>query len=45
MRLDEEDIQRIAERVVELLDARQCNPEQRYVDAAWLARRLGVERD
>jgi hypothetical protein len=43
--LDERDIQRIAERVVTLLDARELGqPDGGMVDAGTLARMLGVDR-
>ena len=44
MRLDPDDVEAIAARVAELLDARPADG-LRYVDAAALARALGVDRD
>ena len=44
MTLDADDIEAVAARVVELLRETQPAPA-RYVDAATLARTLGVERD
>jgi hypothetical protein len=43
--LDDEDIERIARRVAELVGARHPNRGPRYVDAAYLAGLLDVERD
>ena len=45
MRLDPADIEAIASRVAELTAGHQTEPAVRYVDAAQLARMLGVERD
>lgn len=45
MTLDDEDIERIAQCVGEALASLQAHPAPRYVDAADLARMLGVERD
>lgn len=45
VRLDPDDVEAIAQRVAELLGARACTRAVRYVDAAELARVLGVERD
>ena len=45
MTLDEEDIERIARRVAEVLAARSAHAGPRYVDATELARILDVERD
>ena len=45
VRLDPDDVEAIAQRVAELLGARGCTRAVRYVDAAELARVLGVERD
>ena len=44
MKLDPDDVEAIARRVAELLGARTEAP-RRYVDAAALARTLGVERE
>ncbi|MEO8690871.1 MAG: hypothetical protein ABI611_21975 [Solirubrobacteraceae bacterium] len=44
MTLDAEDIDAVAARVVELLREQPAEP-RRYVDAATLARALGVERE
>ncbi|MGD1057079.1 MAG: hypothetical protein ABR992_06645 [Solirubrobacteraceae bacterium] len=45
MTLDDEDIEQIARRVAELIGANRADPTPRYVDAADLARILGIERD
>lgn len=45
MTLDSEDIERIAGRVVELLNEEPGADQTRYVDAAFVARKLGVDRD
>jgi hypothetical protein len=47
LRLDPRDVEAIARRVAELTDAgrRAAPPAVRYVDAAEVARALGVERD
>lgn len=46
MQLDPEDIEQIANRVVELIGTREAGePVPRFVDAAFVARLLGVERD
>jgi hypothetical protein len=46
MRLDPDDVEAIARRVAELIDsALTAAPAVRYVDAAKVARALGVERD
>jgi hypothetical protein len=42
--LDDEDIERIAARVAELLEE-EGSADARYVDAAFVARKLGVDRD
>lgn len=44
MKLDPDDVEAVARRVVELLGSPQHAP-QRYVDGAMLARTLGIERD
>jgi hypothetical protein len=44
MTLDEDDIERVAARVVELLQE-DTTSAARYVDAAFLAQKLGVDRD
>ncbi len=44
MTLDDEDIERIAARVAELLEE-EGSADARYVDAAFVARKLGVDRD
>lgn len=44
MSLDTEDIERIARRVAELIEGAAGGIPARYVDAAALARTLGVER-
>jgi len=43
--LDQADIEAIAERVAELIDERGVGLPVRYVDAAQLARILGVDRE
>ena len=46
VQLDPDDIEQIAHRVAELIDKREVSPAvQRFVDAAHVARLLGVERD
>lgn len=45
MTLDDEDIERIAARVIELLQESDETGEARYVDAALVAQKLGVDRD
>jgi hypothetical protein len=45
MRLDPADIEQIAQRVADLTRSSQMLPPGQYVDAAELARLLGVERD
>lgn len=45
MTLDDEDIERIAARVVELLQDGGETGGTRYVDAAFVAQKLGVDRD
>lgn len=46
MKLDDDDIEQIAQRVAELLGPRgRSQGEARFVDAAHVARLLGVERD
>lgn len=45
MTLDDEDIERIAARVIELLQEGGETGGARYVDAALVARKLGVDRD
>lgn len=45
MTLDDEDIEQIARRVAELVGSTHAHPDLRYVDAADLAQRLGVDRD
>ena len=45
MRLDPADIEQIAQRVADLTRSSQMLPSGQYVDAAELARLLGVERD
>jgi hypothetical protein len=45
MTLDDEDIERIAARVVELLQEGGETGGARYVDAAVVAQKLGVDRD
>jgi hypothetical protein len=45
MRLDDEDIERIAARVIELLQEEGTTGAARYVDAALVAQKLGVDRD
>lgn len=44
MRLDDEDIERIVARVIEMLQE-DATGATRYVDAAFVARKLGVDRD
>jgi hypothetical protein len=44
VRLDPADVEAIAERVLDLLDARADRLPVRYVDAATLAEALGVDR-
>jgi hypothetical protein len=43
--LDDEDIEQIARRVAELIGSTRAQVSPRYVDAAALARILGIERD
>lgn len=45
MRLDPADVEAIAIRVAELILERSPEPSARYIDAAELARALGVERN
>ena len=45
MRLDDEDIERIAARVAELLQEGRDADAVRFVDAAFVARKLDVDRD
>jgi hypothetical protein len=45
MRLDPADIEQIARRVADLMEATQVRPSGQFVDAAELAELLGVERD
>lgn len=45
MTLDDEDIEQIARRVAELVASTHAHSDPRYVDAAYLADRLGVQRD
>ena len=45
MTLDHQDIEMIAARIVDLLREQQPDGEQRFVDAATVARKLGVDRD
>lgn len=45
MTLDDEDIEEIVRRVAELVGSTHAHHAPRYVDAAYLADRLGVERD
>lgn len=45
MTLDDEDIEQIARRVAEVMAATGGRADPRYVDAADLARILGVDRD
>lgn len=45
MALDPADIEQIARRVAELIGAPLSDPAPRFVDAAHVARLLGVERD
>lgn len=44
MTLDDDDIERIAQRVAELIGSAQATVGRRYVDAADLAQMLGLER-
>jgi hypothetical protein len=43
--LDHQDIEMIAARIVDLLREQKPDGEQRFVDAATVARKLGVDRD
>jgi hypothetical protein len=45
MTLDDEDIERIVQRVGEVLASLHAQPAPQYVDAADLARMLGVDRE
>jgi hypothetical protein len=45
MTLDDEDIEHIATRVVEVLQEEGTTDAARYVDAAFVARKLSVDRD
>jgi hypothetical protein len=45
MTLDDDDIEQIARRVAELVGSNQTTHEPRYVDATYLAQRLGIDRE